>query len=463
MLTELFETYRPEGLIDAELIYHGGGAVPDSFSLIVHPKTLALDYAAQRIELTDLTGHVALTPTLAQLHDVAGRFSSGTFKLAGDMRLGEDKGLAVSFDVDAERIDAPTRAVVPPGVLSLIDKLAIQGPFTLDDATLLTWPDATQGPTRIFEGKLHLKGAQAELGVPVTELDADMDMRIVTFAEQPWPHTDVQVNAPRLRARDRLIERVSLNVVTGDYPWLINFTDLRGVCYGGTLVGHGQLRLGEQGALGFDLTLQETELEAFLNPLDVDEGSADAQAMDSTDLPTRNMGSGLLSARLSIRVPVDRPEFRQGRGAVTVRDARLYDRPLTLALLQAVNLSLPNESSFDRASARYLIDRDKVIFDDIRFEAPAFVISGSGSMAYPSTDLYLRMTTLNPTAPDLGPISTLVNTFKNELVGIEIRGTLAEPEARVVSFEGLFRSWNRVFGEKQAPLTQVVPIEKARP
>lgn len=459
VMRDLFAVYRPNGVIDAELRYHGGGGEPDRFTLGVTPESVGFDYAGQRIELSDLAGNIELTPRLAVLKSVSGRFASGSFQLNGEVRLGEDKGVALSFDVNAQRVDPTARALLPAGVLSLVDKLAIQGPYTVDDAQLLSWPDAVQGPTRIFEGKVKLNGATAQLGVSVTELDAELDMRVATFADQPYPHTDMQIHADRLRAADRLVQRFSLTVATGDRPWLVNLTDLKGTVYGGALVGHGQLSLGSQSSFGIDLTLHDVELEPFLNPLKPGTSAElPPHETNANDVTTRNMSSGLLSAGLSIRVPLDDPAQRQGRGVVSVRDAKLYDRPLTLALLQAVNFALPNESSFDRAAARYLIYGNTVVFDDIRFEAPAFVIAGAGTMDYPSTNLNLRMVTSNPAAPDLGAFSELVRTFKDELLGIEVRGTLAKPEARVVTFEGLFRSWDRVFGQTRAPLTVEHPV-----
>ncbi|MEZ6190905.1 MAG: hypothetical protein R3C45_06385 [Phycisphaerales bacterium] len=461
VMRELFADYRPDGTIDAELRYHGGGGEPDRFTLGVTPEAVGFDYAGQRIELSDLTGHIELTPSRAQMQKVSGRFASGSFQIDGEVRLGEDKGVALSFNVDAQRVDPTARALLPAGVLSLVDRLAIQGPYTVDDAHLLSWPDAVQGPTRIFEGKVNLKGATAQLGVPVTELDAELDMRVATFVDQPYPHTDMHIHAERLRAADRLVQRFSLAVATGDRPWLVNLSDLKGTVYGGALVGFGQLSLGEPSSLGIDLTLHDVELEPFLNPLQPDTSAEIAPSTaDVNEVTTRDMSSGLLSAGLSIRVPLDDPTQRQGRGVVSVRDAKLYDRPLTLALLQAANFALPNESSFDRAAARYLIFGDTVVFDDIRFEAPAFVIAGTGTMEYPSTNLNLRMATSNPAAPDLGAVSDLVRTFKDGLLGIEVHGTLAKPEARVVPLEGLFRSWDRVFGQTRAPLTVEQPVKQ---
>jgi len=350
---------------------------------------------------------------------------------------------------------------MPPPVRKLIDRLAVKGPFVIDDARLTTWPEAAQGPTSIFEGKVGLRGAGATLGVPITEMDADLDLRVVTFADQPWPHTDIRMDARSLRASDREITRLSMRSETGDQPSVIKLYDLKGSIYGGTLIGRGQVQLESPGSFGFDMAIQEVALEPFLNPVEHADSAAGVRLTgpDVADEAgrglTRDISSGLLSAGLSVRVPLEGGDPVQGRGAVLVRDARLYDKPLTLALLQAANFTLPNESSFDRASARYLIAGDEVVFDDIRFEAPAFVIAGSGRMGYPSTDLQLRMVTHNPIAPTFGPVTELVKTFKDQLLGIEVRGTLAAPEANVVPLEGVFRSWDRLFGQPARGVKQV--------
>ena len=266
VLEGLFNTYEPDGMVDARLIYQGGRDEPDRFVLDVVPQNLDFDYKGQRIELKDLTGHAELTASKMTLFGVAGRYAAGSFTIDGDLRYGEDEGLALTFDVDADRLDATARALLPEGVLTLVDQLSVQGPFVLDDARVLTWPGAEQGPTGIFEGKVQLRGATAEFGVPLTEMDAELDVHIVTFADQRWPHTDVHLKADRLRALDRLVQRLSFHAETGTRPSLINLDDIKATLYGGTLIGHGQLQMGSKPSLGFDLTIQEVELDPFLFP-----------------------------------------------------------------------------------------------------------------------------------------------------------------------------------------------------
>ncbi len=463
-LREMFETYSPDGRFDSVLHYQGGDGLSDRYTLSVEPGAVAFDVDGERVEMEEMAGEVTLTPDKATLHAVTGRFESGTFVVDGDVRFGDDPGIDLLFDVQADRIDPAARAMLPAGVLTVIDSLSLDGPYRVDDARVLTRPQVTRGPAMIFEGKVSLVDARAQIGVPISEINAELDMHVVKFADRPWPHTDIRITAEHLRAADRLLNRLSLNVSTGEQPWLIDLNDLKGSIYGGTLIGKGQISLGDSpvqggppapGVFSFDMSILESQLEPFLHPLEPSIASADTGTDSEADdgLPIRDMASGLLSASFSIHAPLDDPTQRQGRGVATVRDAKLYDRPLSLALLQAANLALPNERSFDRASARYLVFGDTVLFDDIRFEAPAFVIAGTGTMDYPTTELDLRMVTHNPGAPDLGPVSDLVRTFKDELVGIEVKGTLAEPQSRVVTLEGFFKSWGRIFGDTSAQIT----------
>ena len=67
-------------------------------------------------------------------------------------------------------------------------------------------------------------------------------------------------------------------------------------------------------------------------------------------------------------------------------------------------------------------------------------------MQYSTRELDLDMSTSNPTGWDFGPLSDLVALFKNELISIDIRGTLGEPQAKMTSLRGATRSLQSIFG-----------------
>jgi hypothetical protein len=160
--------------------------------------------------------------------------------------------------------------------------------------------------------------------------------------------------------------------------------------------------------------------------------------------------SGRLSANLLIEASYANAQSRRGRGELTIVDASLYENPLPLAVLQTLNFTLPTSRSFQEASARYIIDGNDVLFDDLRFTSPSIVIAGKGAMNWANLELDLHMVTRNPQSLLPNAVDEMINVFKDELVNIHVAGTLGEPTARMAPFSGVRESWEALFGESRA-------------
>jgi hypothetical protein len=239
------------------------------------------------------------------------------------------------------------------------------------------------------------------------------------------------------------------------------------------LVGTGRVPLDPALPYRFDLALNDVEVEPFLRPASADPTHAqtplvlaaghgqiaageDAGGGDRTPLPfsnlDRDLSSGLMSASLSIESPLDDITQRRGRGAMTIRDAQLYNRPISTALLRASNFSLPSGQPLNTANARYLIDGNTVRFDELVFGGPNLTIAGGGTMSLPGTELNLLMVSRNDAAPRLGPVSDLINLFKDELIAFRVTGTLEDPRTGVTSLRGVQKSWQDIFGTNTSRL-----------
>jgi hypothetical protein len=133
-----------------------------------------------------------------------------------------------------------------------------------------------------------------------------------------------------------------------------------------------------------------------------------------------------------------------------IRDATLYDQPVATALLRAGNFMLPDGSPLTAASARYLIRGSDVLFDSVRFTGPGLAITGGGSMTLPDRSLQLTLVNRDTRNIQLGFITDLLDLFKDELLTIEVAGTLDQPEARLVTFSGLRASWDALFNRSAA-------------
>ena len=132
-----------------------------------------------------------------------------------------------------------------------------------------------------------------------------------------------------------------------------------------------------------------------------------------------------------------------------VRDAKLRGLPLAMGLLQVTHLTLPTDQPFQRAVSSYYIDGDKLILETVQIDAPNMRIGGSGSVDYRSRQLDLTLTTSNPAGLDLGPLTTLIDGLRDQLVTLRVTGTTDEPVIHVRQFDGITEAWRDVWGERR--------------
>jgi hypothetical protein len=478
---EMFDAYRPAGRFDARFDFvtkaDDGGTAPH-FTLAMQPKEVAFELRGKRLAFDHITGEVHVRPDTIRLDDLAARFAHGQVSGSGLINIGDRPAVAINFTAEASRIDAVARAVLPPAVTRTLDGLELQGAYTIPLARYVQRSTAEgdgPAPPRIeFEGTVQLREATASVGVPVTGLTGDLYVRAMQPADSEWPHLDVRLDASRLYAAGRLVEPLQLHMATSDEREdLLHIQQLRGVCYGGLLVGEGWIDLARQGMFRITASLSEVALTPFMSPkpAQADERATTLQpertepvAIDThaaTPDPRLDRSKGVLTASLTIEGTPGDVASRRGRGALDIRNAALYELPMAMAALQIANLTLPQSNAFDRASARFILDGDRVRFDTIRFEAPTVEMSGDGMMQLSTRRLDLRLVSRNPAAPQLGAVSELFNVLKDELITIQVTGTLDDPKARVTSFRGVRRSVDRVFGD-DTPRRPATPTGKRR-
>ena len=145
-----------------------------------------------------------------------------------------------------------------------------------------------------------------------------------------------------------------------------------------------------------------------------------------------------------------------------MRDARFFETPVALAILQIVNLAWPSAKSFDRAQGVVCDrrERDPVRGDPVRDNDDR----GSGKRDDRHEDAADRHDAADaqPRGPNLGPLGDMIGIVKDELLSLHVGGTLDHPEAQVRSLSGFGNSWRRLFGPAQ-PAEVPAPPERGRP
>ena len=315
--------------------------------------------------------------------------------------------------------------MLPAAVLSVIDELNFDGAYEIHGAHL--FHDPQQQTSYRFDATAALTNASAIVGVPMEKINADLTIQATSQSDSEWPNLDLRLNAKHMFAADRLISPLFVQIATGDREDRLIVRELIGHCYGGTLMGTGEILLGDAGLYRMNLVLQNVALNPFIYPEKYPDGWS-----GSTD-PTAPHGpdeyTGTIAASLGVQGPMDESPTFSGRGELEIRNSNLYEVPLSIALLQLLNISLPASRAFDRASASYIMDDNLIRLDSIRFEAPTIEIVGFGTMQYDTLGLDLALYTRNPASPKLGPLSDLFRVFKDELLSIHVTGTLDDPFA----------------------------------
>ncbi|MBB6430637.1 hypothetical protein [Algisphaera agarilytica] len=472
-LVTLQENHNPAGSVGAELRWEKLDHVsPDAetdktYVLTVEPDRFGMDFKGDRLEFSDMAGTLTVRPGTIDVDQLSAEFSTGTTEFNGLIGLDGITPTALTLAATADTHCPYTRKFLPAAAVDVLNGLEVTGDYRLSDARLLHRPAPQPGQTSLeLDARIDLIDTNLQLGVPLTHLQGKLDARIRQFPGQSKPLMAFDLYADELRASERRIAPLTVNLAnTPQDTGHLRFDPMLGGVYGGILVGAGSIPLDKEGSYRFDLTLSDVEVEPFLKPAIADPTHPDsptvlsAKSAAANDTPPdrdlspvpfsamdRDLSTGLLSASLTIEAPLSDATARRGRGALLITDARLIDKPLSTALLRASNLTLPSGAPLESASARYLVEGHTVRFDELSLAGPSLTIAGAGTMKLPETDLNLVMVSRNTAAPRLGPVSDLVNLFKDELLAIRVTGTLESPQTNVTSLGGLQRGWQDLFG-----------------
>ena len=458
LVLDLMESWKFDGVGDLRLQLQQTNASPDhregstaphtDYTLEVEPRTLSLVYNDTPLAFEAITGRATVRPGHLELDGITGTFPTGQATVNGDVGLIPGTHSVLEISGQTALPSTTAGAVLPTAVFDALVAVSINGQVTLNDARLLLRPDASDHEDHTeFDARLGLTDARINLGVPVTDINGEMLVKVRTGADRVHPAINLGLNLQTARVSDRLISPLTVDLDNERWADTLTFGPLLGSVYGGVLVGEGCIPLTDQHPCRVRLNL----IDVATSPFIAAGTPAAAQATGPNTLAFANAARApagdLLSAGITLEIPIDRPEDIRGRGTLEVRDPKLFNRPLSNAILRATNFSLPSGSPLDRASAHFLINGDTLRFDDLSISGDGLSITGAGTMTLSDQRLRLLMASRNTDGPNVGPFSDLVEIFRDELIAIKVRGTLSDPTTEVTALNGIRKSLRTLFGD----------------
>jgi len=421
-----WDDMRPSGTVDVRLSYGTPPAAADAaagsttrpttqptYEVALTPNHLAVTPRSLPYSMSELTGSIVVTPGGAAIHEVIGRHGKAGIRVNGTCDIDSNGNRNSQLQVTASDVpvDEDLLRALPRGLSDLMRSMKFTGKLAVDFPTVSYRPAANG----ISDGDLDLagnvwfSGASMDAAVPLSEMNGMMTLNTAVRRGKLGGLRGT-VQAQSLKIADRPARDLYAELFKPEKQDAMRIEKMQAAMAGGELAGQVDLAFPDNGPSRFAVGL-------VLRNADVTQLSAGTEGV-----------KGQLTASLALEGAWNEPHSRRGRGDVTVTGRDMYHIPLVLGLMQITNLSLPLTSPFNEANARYMVDGQKVSFEQIELRASNMIMQGNGSLDYGTRKVNLTFTTDNPNWPKLPLVDELLKGAKHELLQIHVNGTIQEPK-----------------------------------
>ncbi len=365
--------------------------------------------------LEHVTGQMEFAGEEVWLHEVSAR--SGLARLTLGGRIGYANGgpsLDLRIRAEGLRFEGPLREALPAPLARAFDRLRPTGRIDLDLARL-RYRVGPDGRGRAdWYGTAVLDEVGVEPGLPIRGAVGTAEM--LGRWEPGRLRFEGEVRLQQAKVAGKEVHDLRLRFRKPPEADAVALERLEGRFYGGRLEGTGTVGLADRTGYALRVAVAEVDLERLLR-----EGFRLAH----------NIQGGRLRGTLGLRAVPGRTE---ASGFLEVHDARLYELPLVVRLINVFRLASGERTAFREARVLYFLKDRRLYLGDIRLRGQALALYGAGVME-PDGRLHLTFLTGQPDENPLLPaLSELAEGLRKQLVLVLVTGTLAEP---VVEFRTL--------------------------
>jgi len=412
--------------VSTEITLDGAAVTPPRFSAPV----------------TDLRGRLSIDQRgIRSPGGLTGRF--GPAKLGGDFDVffqdGVPKEAAARLSVRDVVLDDSVRALLSKQFQDLWVQLRPDGvvDVTIDKLTYRSQPGSGSSTLTIEGGRAKMRDVALANMVGIDRAVGDVSFDGALRDRRGGIVLSGDLDLAGLRIFERKLSQVTSGwtlLRADDGHGQLRLSKIEGRMYDGTANGSLDVMMDPQESR-YELTtsLRDVDIEPLLKP-DRRATDEDAQLQGRTDVEVELSGT------------IGDAESKRGRGTLAIDEGRIYQLPIVFALLQVLNLSVPDRDTFDLVRASGLIDGNEITITEARIAGEAMALLGKGSVSIPSLTADLNFVSVNPKRGRHVPVLTnLLEGMAGELVVLGVSGTLHDPIVQVRLLRGITDELDRIF------------------
>ncbi len=216
--------------------------------------------------------------------------------------------------------------------------------------------------------------------------------------------------------------------------------------YGGGLTGHAEMLFSPERS-DYDLTAMVYGMQIAPWLQAGRTGLPESSIPPGSEAATQIRGTA--DAQLYLSGVVGDPLSRRGGGRLEVREGYIYRLPILLAILNVLDMSVPNDEALHELEADFFVLGNRLQFDTIALRGGSLNLVGTGSMSLPDQAVDLRLVNVGARTWARVPLlSDLVEGAAKELVELRVTGPVSRPTVRAQPLRGLTEEFKRLFQKK---------------
>jgi hypothetical protein len=409
-----FDAFHPEGHADvACTLKRASRDEPLCAEISITPLGSSICHEDFPLRLSDVSGSITIADGEVNVRGMRARAAGGTVTLDGAVHRNGSRGLDFVVKGEGLTVGDELASALPKGSRELWQKLSPAGAVTIS-GTVHSTDNGTDGAYVEYSGVILPRDLSLRLGLDFQKLSGaiKLDGRVSEGKHDfhgRAEFTTATIGGNTVRELRGSFEK---------HDNLFSVYELAGKAYGGDVSGQLRMKLDDPVTYGMVADANSLRLSELLR-----------KAFD--------IGDDRLEGRLSGRVML------QGRGTdagslvgeadLKVRQGQLWEVPFVLRLLNVLQLSVPERSSFSDAELRLrfydrhidvtkaaLLGRTSAIYGEGTLES-----GGAVNLSF-STDFgWLRLL-------DLPVITPVVRTIQKQLFLVKMTGSLNDPKVEVL-------------------------------